>query len=186
MTEVPYCTVQLPDSFLPRFLLCRGGISGGSSYVASKRDDDGVSFVGFLNIVAPADTGRRFPGLIPVVAMPSERCSTFREKLSAAVPALRRLLNPVLVLVMDRARSCRLIRTAGRLRSFSSPLAPPGGVDEVNESGDKLRERLKAVINLKVVGESSVESGFTGVWGRGDSMLVTECSTNGTSDIVTF
>ena len=161
--------------------------------MASKRDDDDVTLVGvFLSIVspivAPADTGRRFLGLVPVVML-SKRCSTFRrlEKLSAAVAALCKLLSPVLVLVMDRGRSCRLIRTAGRLRSFSSPLAPPGDVNEVIESGDKLlRERLKAAINLKAVGECSVESGFTGVWGRGDSVLVTECSTNGTSDIVTF
>lgn len=120
--------------------------------------------------------------------MPPRSCSTFRqlEKLSAAVAALRKLLNPVLVLVKDRGRSCRFIRTAGRLRSFSSPLAP-GGVDEVTESGDKLlRERLKADINLKAVGEYSGQSGFTVVWGREDSMPVTECSTNGTSDIVTF
>jgi hypothetical protein len=160
-------------------------MSGCSSYVTSKRDGD-VTLGAFLNIVAPADTGRRFPESIPVVVMPSERCSTFRrlEKLSAAVAALRKLLGPVLVLVRDRGRSCRLIRTAGRLRSFSSPLAPPR--DEVTESGDRLRERLKAAINLKAVGEYSGDSGFTGDWGRGDSMLVTECSTNGTSDIVTF
>ena len=155
--------------------------------MTSKRDDD-VNLGVLLNIVAPADTGRRFPDLIPVVVIPSERCSTFRrhEKLPAAVPALRKLLGPVLVLVMDRGRSCRLIRTAGRLRSFSSPLASPGDLDDVTESGDKLRERLKAAINLKAVGEYSGESGFTGVWGRGDSILVAECSTNGISDIVTF
>lgn len=148
--------------------------------MASKRDDDDVTLGVFL--VAPADTGRRFPELVPVV-MPSERCSTFRrlEKLSAAVAALRKLLSPVLVLVMDRGRSCRLIRTAGRRRSISSLLAPPGGVTD-----KLLRERLKAAINLKAVGGYSGQSGFTGVWGRGDSILVTECSTNGTSDIVTF
>ena len=175
--------MQLPDTLLPRFLCCRGGISGCSSCVVStgKRDDDEATFAEFLNIVAPADTGRRFP------EMPSERCASFRrlERLSAApVGALRTLL---LVLAMD-SRSCRLIRTAGRLRSFSSPLAPPGDVDEATESGDKLRERLKAAINLKVVGEYSGESGSTGVWGRGDSMIAAECSgsTNGTSDIETF
>jgi len=117
----------------------------------------------------------------------SKRCSTFRrlEKLSAAVAALRKLLSPVLVLVMDRGRSCRLRRMVGRLRSFSSPLAP-GGVDEVTDSGVRLlRERLKAAINLKAGGGYSGESADTGVWG-GVSMPVLECSTNGTSDMATF
>lgn len=155
--------------------------------MASKRED--VVTLGVF-LVSPLDTDgpSRFPELVPIV-MPSERCSTFRrlDKLSVAVAALRKLLSPVLVLVMDRGRSCRLIRTAGRLRSFSSPLAPPGGVDEVTKSGDKLlRERLKAAINLKAVGEYSGQSGFTSVSGRGDSILVTECSMNGTSDIVTL
>ena len=124
-----------------------------------------------------------FPILVVLsVLVPSERCSTFRrlEKLSAAVAALRKLLRPVLVLVTDRGRSCRLRRSVGRLRSFSSPLAP-GGVDEIADSGDRLlRERLKAAINLKAVRGYSGESG---VWGGGVSML---CSTNGTSDMATF
>jgi hypothetical protein len=131
--------------------------------MSSERDDD-VALDVFLD--PPADTGR-----FPVLAAPCERCSTFRrlEELSAAVAALRKLLSPVLVLVMDRGR---LNRTAGRLRSFSSPLTPPGGVDEVTESGDKLlRERLKAAINLKAVRGYSEESGVAGVLG-GISMLV--------------
>ena len=134
--------------------------------MVSERDGD-VALDVFLN--PPADTGR-----FPVLVAPSERCSTFRrlDKLSAAVAALRKLLSPVLVLVKDRGRSCRLNRTAGRLRSFSSPLTPPGGVDEVTESGDRLlRERLKAAINLKAVRGYSEESGVAGVWG-GISMLV--------------
>jgi hypothetical protein len=156
--------------------------------VTSKCDKDDATLGVFRNIVAPADTGRRFPDLIPAVVMPPECCSTFRrlDKLSAAVGALRKLLGPVLVLFMDRGRSRRLIRTAGRLRSFSSPLAPLERVDEVAESGDKLRERLRAAINLKEVGECSEESGFTGVWGREDSVLVDKCPTNGTSEIVRF
>jgi hypothetical protein len=72
------------------------------------------------------------------------------------VLVLMLLMMVLVVLVKDRGRSCRLIRTAGCLRSFSSPHAPPR--DEVTESGDKLREHLKAAINLKAVGE------YSGVW----------------------
>jgi len=150
--------------------------------MASERDDDRLN--DFLNgpIVTPADTGR-FPVLVSVVVPPSsERCSTFRrlEWFSGAVAALRKLLSPVLVLFMDRGRSCRLSRTAGRLRSISSPLAPPGGVDEITDSGDRLlRERLKAAMNLTADSGESARGG-------GVSMLVLECSTNGTSDIETF
>ena len=156
--------MQLPDSLFLRFLLRR--VSRGiSSYVVSECNND-VTLEAFLNPVAtPVDTGGRFPVLVSIV-VPTERCSTFRrlEKLSVAVAALRKLLSPVLVLVMDRGRSRRLNRTAGRLRSFSSPLAPPGGVDEVTDSGDRLlRERLKAAINLTAVRGYSGESGFTGV-----------------------
>lgn len=121
--------------------------------------------------------------------VPSKRFSGFRRlgKLSGAVAALRKLLKPVLVLVMDRGRSCRLGKTLECLCPFSSPFdGAPGGVDEVAASGDKLlQERLKAAINLKGVGECSRESGFDDR-GEGISMLVLECSTNGISDRAAF
>ncbi len=104
--------------------------------------------------------------------------------------ALRRLLGPVLVLVMDNGRSGRLGAVAGadcrRLVGLSSEsfdtaedgeaATPPGSV------GGVVRDRLNAAMNLNAVGGCSTVRG-----GCEPSRLVLEvCSTNATSDKATF
>jgi hypothetical protein len=103
------------------------------------------------------------------------------------VAALRRLLGPVLVLVIDNGRSGRLRAVAGadcrRLVGLSSEsfdtaedgeaATPPGSV------GGEVRDRLKAAMNLNAVGGcSTVREGCE------PSRLV--WSTNATSDKATF
>lgn len=147
--------------FVPTFVGSEPGspkLSRSASVGASERPDD-VIFDDRVreSNAAPSDT---------VLPPPEscDRCPVFclLEKLSAAVAALRRLLSPVLSLVIDSGRSGRFCSTAGRLRAGGTSAASLGGGGVADDDGETtgaagsgvrlVRERLNAAMNLKAVG----------------------------------